>query len=313
MSKKTLSRLFVTKVYLQVVSIKKMILILLLIPMTTILAQTTEVNEYDVSEYLDTSSSLMDNQLDQNYIGYTSASQIPVVDTLPCLYSRIDGFYAPILVGEIVDDGGEACQYRFRYKLAGDSYSYTNWYGPKTTGEMFGVVVFPLPEGIYHFNAQARNSLGESAWGDEETCTLPPSGPPPSNTLAEALDTTLTIDTGGNEDWFYQTATSYYGGDAAQSGDISHNQQTWMQTMVTGPGTLSFYWKVSSEANYDFLEFYIDGVRQNRISGNVNWQQKTYTVTGPGSHILLWQYAKDGSVSFGNDSGWVDRAHFASP
>ena len=307
MSKKMFLSSFGLEVRRQAIHIKKMIFILILIPMTTILAQTPDVTEYDVSEYLGTS--LMDNQLDQNYIGYTAASQIPIVSTLSCLYVTIDGIYAPVFRGEIVDDGGEACQYRFRYKLSGESYSYTNWYGPKTTGEMFGVVVFPLSQGTYYFNAQARNSLGESTWGNEETCTLPPT-PTPSNTLADALDTTLDIDTGGNANWFYQTSTSYNDGDAAQSGNISHNQQSWMQTVVSGPGTLTFYWRVSSEINYDFLEFYIDGVRQSRISGSSNWQQKSYTVTGAGSHTLLWQYVKDGSVSSGSDRGWVDWVQF---
>jgi hypothetical protein len=138
----------------------------------------------------------------------------------------------------------------------------------------------------------------------------PSSPPPPSNSLSDALDTTLVIDTGGNTDWIYQTTASYNDGDAAKSGTISHSQESWMQTTVSGPGTLSFYWMVNSEVNYDFLEFYIDGVRQDRISGAVNWQKKSYTITGAGSHTLLWRYVKDVSVSFGNDSGWVDWVQF---
>jgi len=31
-------------------------------------------------------------------------------------------------------------------------------------------------------------------------------------------------------------------------------------------GRVSFYWRVSSEEDYDSLEFYIDDVRQDRIS-----------------------------------------------
>ena len=53
----------------------------------------------------------------------------------------------------------------------------------------------------------------------------------------------------------------------------------------------------------DYLEFYIDGVRQDRISGDVDWQQKSYTITGVGPHYLLWQYIKDGS---GSSVGWAD-------
>ncbi|MCH7556097.1 MAG: hypothetical protein IIB56_01425 [Planctomycetes bacterium] len=129
---------------------------------------------------------------------------------------------------------------------------------------------------------------------------------PPPDSLSEALDTTLSFTTDGSADWFFQTSTFYYDGDAAQSGGISHNQESWMQTMVSGAGTVRFYWKVSSEDGYDYLEFYIDGSLQDRISGTVDWQQMTYTLS-LGSHTLEWRYTKDPYVSSGSDCGWVDK------
>ncbi|GAF99456.1 unnamed protein product, partial [marine sediment metagenome] len=132
-------------------------------------------------------------------------------------------------------------------------------------------------------------------------------GQPPPGSLSEALDTTLSFTTDGSADWFSQTEISYYSGDAAQSGGISHNQESRMQTMVSGAGVVSFYWKVSSESSFDYLEFYIDGSLQDRISGTVDWQQMTYTITASGSHTLEWRYAKDCSVSDGSDCGWADK------
>ena len=70
---------------------------------------------------------------------------------------------------------------------------------------------------------------------------------------------------------------------------------------------MSFYWKVSSEENYDFLEFYIDGSLQDQISHLVDWEQKTYTITTSGSHVLEWRYIKDGNTNAGSDCGWVDK------
>ncbi len=130
---------------------------------------------------------------------------------------------------------------------------------------------------------------------------------PPSGSLSEALDTTLSFTTDGSADWFSQTAISYYDGDAAQSGGISDNQESWMQTTVSGAGTVRFYWKVSSEGGYDYLEFYIDGSLQDRISGTEDWQQMTYAITASGSRTLEWRYIKDYSVSEGDDCGWVDK------
>jgi len=131
------------------------------------------------------------------------------------------------------------------------------------------------------------------------------------NGLGEAVDNiSLVWTSSGDVSWFGQPAVSYYGGDAAQSGDIVDNQQSFMQTSVMGPGELKFYWKVSSEGNYDFLEFYIDDVLQaGRISGDVDWGQKTYNIAS-GAHNLKWRYTKDGSVSSGSDAGWIDYVTF---
>jgi len=128
--------------------------------------------------------------------------------------------------------------------------------------------------------------------------------------LSVSLDTLLSFTTGGDANWFGQTKTYYYDGHAAQSGDISHGQESWMQTTVSGKGIVKFYWKVSSEYNYDFLQFYIDGSRWDQISGFVNWQQKTYTIITSSSHTLLWRYLKDEGSDSGSDCGWVDKVEW---
>lgn len=132
-----------------------------------------------------------------------------------------------------------------------------------------------------------------------------PNGPS-ANPLADAMDTVLRIDTGGNADWFSENVISYHDGDAAQSGDISGEQHSWMKTAVSGAGTVSFFWKVSSEEYFDFLEFHVDGWLQDRISGLVDWHQITYEITDYDPHTLEWRYIKDVGTDVGNDCGWVD-------
>jgi hypothetical protein len=66
---------------------------------------------------------------------------------------------------------------------------------------------------------------------------------------------------------------------------------------------------VSSEAWFDELGFYVDDVKASdvpSISGETEWA-KVSTVIGSGRHTLSWRYSKDGSLSFGDDCGWVDR------
>ncbi|MBI3041679.1 MAG: Ig-like domain repeat protein [Betaproteobacteria bacterium] len=132
--------------------------------------------------------------------------------------------------------------------------------------------------------------------------------------LGDALDNlALTFLHGGGTGWFSTTAVSYFGGDAAQSAAITHNESTFLTTTVTGPGTLRFYWKVSSESGYDFLRVFVDGVDQGgAISGNVDWTQRTVPVPA-GAHTVVWQYSKDGTVNSGSDAGWVDRVEFILP
>lgn len=136
------------------------------------------------------------------------------------------------------------------------------------------------------------------------TVTVPPS-------LDGALEGSgLAWTTGGTGAWYAQTTTTHDGVDAAQSGLITHSQECWMQTTLTGPGTLTYWRKVSSESGYDYLEFYIDGVLQSgRISGTVDWQKQTNSIPF-GSHTVKWRYIKDGSANNGLDAGWVDEVGF---
>jgi len=122
--------------------------------------------------------------------------------------------------------------------------------------------------------------------------------------------TNFTWLTGGDAPWFGQNYISRDGVSAAQSGSILNGQESWVETTVSGPGILTFWWKVSSEANYDWLEFYTTGVAQtNRISGVVDWRQEVVNIP-PGVQTLGWRYAKDPSDSTGLDTAWLDQVSF---
>jgi hypothetical protein len=120
----------------------------------------------------------------------------------------------------------------------------------------------------------------------------------------------LSFTTGGDEDWQSQTITYYYDGDAAKSGNITHDEESCLQTTIQGIGNLSFFWKVSSERGCDYLEFYIDDECQDRISGSEDWHNMTYKINSPALHTFEWRYFKDGSVDSGDDCGWVDKVEW---
>jgi uncharacterized repeat protein (TIGR02543 family) len=131
-------------------------------------------------------------------------------------------------------------------------------------------------------------------------------------TLADALDMPAwTVTTGGDAPWTPQTAVSHDGADAARTGTIGASQTTWLETTVSGAGTLSFWWRASCENSpdddWDFMTFTVDGVEQERIDGDSGWLPFEVTL-GAGEHTLRWAYTKDGEdETVYEDCGWVDQ------
>ena len=92
-----------------------------------------------------------------------------------------------------------------------------------------------------------------------------------------------------------------------RSGSIADGQSTSIARNVSGARTVTFRWKTSSEGSYDKLTFYVDGVEQKSISGEMSsWESASVQVYGNGMHTLRWTYSKDGSVSYGSDCGWIN-------
>jgi hypothetical protein len=112
---------------------------------------------------------------------------------------------------------------------------------------------------------------------------------------------------GGNLPWTVVSDVTYQGTRAARSGAITHNQTSSMTLalQVASASTISFAYRVSSEANYDYLRFYIDGVQQAQWSGSLDWTVASYPVAA-GARTFTWTYSKDGSVNTGSDCAWVD-------
>src|SRR5439155_17459166 len=59
--------------------------------------------------------------------------------------------------------------------------------------------------------------------------------------------TNLEWSTWGFAPWFSENTITHDGVSAAQSGAIADLQESWLGTLITGPGRLTYWWKVSSE------------------------------------------------------------------
>jgi hypothetical protein len=68
---------------------------------------------------------------------------------------------------------------------------------------------------------------------------------------------------------------------------------------------------VSSEPDFDLLQFSVNGVVQAGISGAVSWQQISIPLAA-GTNVLTWTYSKNSIYSSGLDAGWVDQFTFVA-
>ncbi|MCP4257928.1 MAG: hypothetical protein GY774_10430 [Planctomycetes bacterium] len=114
----------------------------------------------------------------------------------------------------------------------------------------------------------------------------------------------------GDGNWDITFLERYAGTYSAEAGQISNNEITTLKVSVEcTSGDITFYRKVSSEAAYDYLKFYIDGVEMLKWSGIEDWEEVTVPVTA-GMKTFEWTYSKDGSISRGYDTAWIDEIVF---
>ena len=132
-------------------------------------------------------------------------------------------------------------------------------------------------------------------------------------TTAECLNINgLVFTLTGDVEWIRVLGDAAHDGDAAlKSGAISDNQKSIIETKVSGPGTIAFWWKSSCEEiwngmKFDHISFTVDGVEQVSLGGISEWTLVTVDIPGNGEHTLRWTYQKDESEYTGDDCAWLD-------
>jgi len=118
----------------------------------------------------------------------------------------------------------------------------------------------------------------------------------------------------GDEPWQIDTISAGTGQFSAKSGPIGHNQQSRMKMVweSMSDDSISFDYRISSEAGYDFLYFFVDGVLKGRWAGESGWKRFTMNMAA-GIHEYEWVYKKDVYFSQGEDGARVDNIHLPLP
>lgn len=135
----------------------------------------------------------------------------------------------------------------------------------------------------------AFNDTTSRAWGVNSAATI-----------ASTADPVQFIGT-----WFPTTSQAYRGTHSFTNLDIGNSGTSdTLINLATGTHTMSFAYKVSSEANADYFRVLLDGVLELEASGEVDWTATTIDVTGVS--VVTFRYIKNASTSTGSDSAWID-------
>lgn len=115
----------------------------------------------------------------------------------------------------------------------------------------------------------------------------------PVKTFSNAIGDGITWYSGGDGQWHDSLLISSQPQQLEVGFETLTRGNAVLQTVVTGPVTASFKWRLSNGDGYSSLTAYLDGVKVATASGS--WDTPSVAV-GSGSHVLEWRYTTSGST-----------------
>ena len=130
-------------------------------------------------------------------------------------------------------------------------------------------------------------------------------------TLAEAVDApALVFATGGDADWAVDATAGWTNGVSAKSGSVTNSQASWIETTVSGAGTLSFRWKVLGgiyrNNPFAYAKAEVDGTPISSTHLTDGWEAQTLDIVGTGPHSIRWTFLRTSARDCDGDCAWLD-------
>ena len=119
----------------------------------------------------------------------------------------------------------------------------------------------------------------------------------------------LAFTAGGDAKWIFDSAVSHDGAAALRSGAVEVGQSCWIETSVTGAGTLSFWWKAEGLTYRGKPANYVDVSVDGAVAATAvvtNWTLVTVQVEGSGAHTVRWSYRQTRAQTTGGACAWLD-------
>ena len=112
--------------------------------------------------------------------------------------------------------------------------------------------------------------------------------------------------------WTIWSSNAHDGSYCMASNNINvDNSESAIETTVefVEDGSIAFWWRISSESNYDKGFFYINGEQQFQYSGSYGWNSYSIDLSA-GTYTFRWSYQKDISQSSNEDRFFIDDITF---
>lgn len=129
-------------------------------------------------------------------------------------------------------------------------------------------------------------------------------------TISEDFEDT-TYDLPFTGTWARANDQAHGGSWSLKSASIGNNATTdAVMDVPPGAREVRFWYKVSSEAGWDFFRLLVDGAEVFRASGTVGWVQSA-AIDVEGASTVTFRYTKDAGTVAGSDASWVDDVVFS--
>jgi hypothetical protein len=130
-------------------------------------------------------------------------------------------------------------------------------------------------------------------------------------TFGEAMDADgMTFEAGGDALWTVDTTVGFTNAVSMKSGSVASGQSSWLQTTVSGAGTLAFRWKVFGgmyrNNPFAYAKVELDGTEYASVYFTNDWAEVSIPVSGTEDHTIRWTYLRTSSRAADGDCAWLD-------
>ena len=111
---------------------------------------------------------------------------------------------------------------------------------------------------------------------------------------------------GGAANWVPQGDVSHDGQHAVRSGEVTGDDVSTLSTVVVGPGTLSWWWKLDM-ADCAGVDVFVDGAFVESLDSASDWASASADIDGDGEHVVRFEFWNAGTAATISGCAYLDQ------